>query len=149
GRRASHVDEADALGYVDALVAANDVTARDLQRKDDQWTRAKGFDTFCPVGEPESIEGVDVDALQVVTRVNGEERQRGLVSDMAFGPAHCVSYISRIMTLEPGDLILTGTPEGIGPLFDGDEVEVEIAGITHVVNPVRTREDARSDHSTR
>jgi len=139
GRRARDVDERDALTYVDALVAANDVTARDLQHKDDQWSRAKGFDTFCPVGTPEPIEGIDIGSLQVVTRVNGEERQRGLVSDMAFGPAHLVSYISRIMTLEPGDLILTGTPEGIGPLADGDEVEVEVVGITHVVNPVGSR----------
>ena len=120
-------------------MAANDVTARDLQRKDDQWTRAKGFDTFCPVSTPEPIAGVDVGALEVVTRVNGEERQRGLASDMAFGPAELLSYISHIMTLDPGDLVLTGTPEGIGPLAEGDEVEVEIVGITHVVSPVRSR----------
>ena len=139
GRRASRVSEAEALDFVDEIVAVNDVTARDLQNTDDQWARAKGFDTFCPVGNPEPIEGVDVNALEVVTRVNGEERQRGLASDMAFSPAFLISYISEIMTLEPGDLVLTGTPHGIGPLADGDEVEVEIVGITHVVNPVRTR----------
>ncbi len=139
GRRARDVTEQEALDYVESLVAANDVTARDLQRKDDQWSRAKGFDTFCPVSVPEPIAGVDVDQLEVVTRVNGDERQRGRVSDMAFGPAFLVSYISSIMTLEPGDLILTGTPEGIGPLRDGDEVEVEIVGFAHVVSPVRSR----------
>ncbi len=139
GRRARDVGEAEALAYVESLVAANDVTARDLQRKDDQWSRAKGFDTFCPVGVPEPIAGVDLDGLEVVTRVNDEVRQRGRASDMAFGPAFLVSYISRIMTLEPGDLILTGTPEGIGPLADGDVVEVEITGFARVVNPVRNR----------
>ena len=130
--------EAEAQGAIRGIVAANDVTARDLQKLDSQWTRAKGFDSFCPLGE-EAPAPPDLSALEVVTRVNGEERQRGRVSQMAFGIPMLLSYISRIMTLEPGDLVLTGTPAGVGKLAPGDVVEVEIAGHSRVHNPVRIR----------
>jgi 2-keto-4-pentenoate hydratase/2-oxohepta-3-ene-1,7-dioic acid hydratase in catechol pathway len=136
GRRARRVDEADAWGYVDALVPVNDVTARELQRKDAQWTRAKGFDTFCPVGEPVPLADIDVNGLAVTTRVNGEVRQHAALADMVFSIPFLIAYISRVMTLEPGDLIATGTPEGVGPLAQGDSVEVEVAGVGTVHNPV-------------
>lgn len=136
GERARHVAAADAWSHVRALVPVNDVTARDLQRIDDQWARAKGFDTFCPVGTPVPIDQIDRDALGVVTRVNGEVRQEGAVRDMVFDIPFLVAYISRIMTLVPGDLIATGTPDGIGPLAAGDVVEVEVTGVGAVSNPV-------------
>ena len=136
GRRARFVAEDDGWDHLSHVVPANDVTARTLQRADSQWTRAKGFDTFCPVGTPVPLAEVDVEALRVRTRVNGELRQDAPISDMAFSPPALVSYISRIMTLEPGDLILTGTPEGVGPLVPSDEVEVEIPGVGLVRNPV-------------
>jgi 2-keto-4-pentenoate hydratase/2-oxohepta-3-ene-1,7-dioic acid hydratase in catechol pathway len=117
------------------IVAANDVTARDLQRSDTQWTRAKGFDTFCPVGE-EAPAPHDLRDLTVITRVNGQERQRGSASAMAFDIPTLVSYISHVMTLEPGDLVLTGSPAGVGKLEPGDEVEVEVVGLSRVRNPV-------------
>ena len=135
GRRARHVSEAEALSAIAGFVPLNDVTARDLQRKDDQWTRAKGFDTFCPVG-PRVAPVDDWRALEVVCKVNGEERQRGLASEMAFGIPMLIAYISRIMTLEPGDIVATGTPEGVGPLSPGDVVEVELVGLARVRNPV-------------
>jgi len=136
GRVGRNVPEQDAWSYVSAVVPVNDVTARELQRKDNQWARAKGFDTFCPVGRPVPIAEVDVDALEVVTRVNGEQRQHGHIADMAFPVPFLISYISRIMTLEPGDLLVTGTPEGIGPLVAGDVVEVDVPGVGVLSNPV-------------
>lgn len=137
GRRARHVSEAEALACVAGYAALNDVTARDLQKLDVQFTRAKGFDTFCPVSAPGLAPDGDWRALEVTCRVNGEERQRGRASSMVFGIPTLVAYISRIMTLEPGDLIATGTPEGVGPLTDGDVVEVRVAGVGTVTNPVR------------
>ena len=134
-RRLRHASEAEAVAAIGGVVAVNDVTARDLQRRDGQWTRAKGFDTFCPIGTPNG-DRVDLAALEVVTRVNGEERQRGRSADMAFPIPFLLSYISGIMTLEPGDLVATGTPAGVGRLSDGDTVEVEIVGISSVRNPV-------------
>ena len=131
-RRAS-VD--DAKGAVKSIVAVNDVTARDLQRSDSQWTRAKGFDTFCPMGEP-AAPPADMSNVTVVTRVNGVERQRGKVSDLVFSIPEVLSFISHVMTLEPGDLVLTGSPAGVGKLSDGDEVEVEVVGLSRVSNPV-------------
>ncbi len=125
----------EARGAIRAIVALNDVTARDLQRKDSQWTRAKGFDTFCPIGEP-AKGPVDLAGLTVVTRVNGVERQRGYGSDMVFAIPELLAYISTVMTLEPGDLVATGTPAGVGTLFPGDEVEVEVLGLSRVRNPV-------------
>lgn len=136
GRRARHVAEADAWSYVGALVPVNDVSARDLQKKDGQWSRAKGFDTFCPVGTPVPLGDVDREALAVTTRVNGEVRQDAPVSDMVFTIPFLVAHISRIMTLEPGDLIATGTPDGVGPLAPGDRVEISVRGVGAVSNPV-------------
>lgn len=117
------------------LVAANDVTARDLQKSDSQWTRAKGFDTFCAVGPMGPVPG-DLSALVLTTRVNGEVRQRGKASDMVFDIPTLLAYISQVMTLEPGDLVLTGTPEGVGTLAPGDVVQVEIDGVSRLSNPV-------------
>ena len=136
GKTLTRVSEPDAARGIRAVVAVNDVTARDLQKSDGQWTRAKGFDTFCPLGE-ESSELPDLDNLTVVTRVNGVERQRGKSSEMVFSIPSLLAYISRIMTLEPGDLVATGTPSGVGPLVSGDVVEVEIEGISRVTNPVQ------------
>ena len=138
GRSMTRVSESNAASGIRAVLAVNDVTARDLQKSDSQWTRAKGFDTFCPLGE-ESSELPDLDSLTVVTRVNGVERQRGKSSEMVFSIPSLLAYISRIMTLEPGDLVATGTPSGVGPLVSGDVVEVEIPGVSRVTNPVQER----------
>lgn len=136
GLRARHVSADDAWSYVSAIVPVNDVTARDLQAKDDQWTRAKGFDTFCPLGTPVPLDEIDRAELSVVTRVNGEIRQDGPASDMVFDIPTLVAFVSGIMTLEEGDVIATGTPDGIGPLSVGDEVAVEIGGVVTLTNPV-------------
>lgn len=139
GRRAREVSADEALAFVDAVLPLNDVTARDLQRADDQWTRAKGFDTFCPVGDPVPVDGLELDDLEVVTRVNGEERQRGRASEMAFPIPDLLVFITSIMTLEPGDLLATGTPEGVGFLTPGDRVAVELVGLSLLENPVEAR----------
>ncbi|HET9948572.1 MAG TPA: fumarylacetoacetate hydrolase family protein [Longimicrobiales bacterium] len=136
GRRARHVRAADAWDHVEGLVPLNDVTARELQRADGQWSRAKGFDTFCPVGALTPLADIDLDALAVTTRVNGEVRQSSPASDMVFDIPALVAHISRIMTLEPGDLIATGTPSGVGRLAPGDVVEVEVAGVGTLSNRV-------------
>ena len=138
GRRLRHASEAEAIEGIAAIVAVNDVTARDLQRKDGQWTRAKGFDTFCPVGKPlvGRMSADQLAKLEVVTRVNGEKRQHGKAADMAFSIPFLLSYISSVMTLEPGDLIATGTPAGVGKLEEDDIVEVEVVGVSMVTNPV-------------
>lgn len=137
GTRLRQADERTARAAIAGIACVNDVTARDLQKADGQWTRGKGFDTFCPVGSVVSIgPDVDLQALEVVCRVNGEVRQHGHVSDMAFPIPFLLSYISAIMTLEPGDLVATGTPEGVGPLRAGDVVEVEIPGFSVLRNPV-------------
>jgi 2-keto-4-pentenoate hydratase/2-oxohepta-3-ene-1,7-dioic acid hydratase in catechol pathway len=136
GRRCRQVAEADAMSFVRGYTAANDVTARDLQETDPQWTRAKGFDTFCPLG-PRVVEGLDPAALAVTMRVNGELRQHGSTAEMLFPVARLVSYISGVMTLEPDDLILTGTPPGVGPVQRGDLMEVEVEGIGVLRNRVR------------
>ncbi len=135
GTRLRRASREEALAAIGGVVAANDVTARDLQKTDGQWARAKGFDSFCPVGTV-ATSGWQLDALEVITRVNGIERQRGHVRDMIFPITDLLSYISAIMTLEPGDLLLTGTPEGVGPLAAGDTVEVEVPGVGRVSNPV-------------
>lgn len=136
GRRARFLSEDEAWDHILGLVPLNDVTARELQRADSQWSRAKGFDTFCPVGELTSLGDIDGREATVVTRVNGEERQRGHTSEMVFSIPFLLAYASRIMTFEPGDIIATGTPAGVGPLQAGDEVEVEILGLTRVTNRV-------------
>ena len=129
-------DSEDPFQYVRGYTCLNDVTARDLQKSDGQWTRAKGFDTFCPLGE-ESSELPDLESLGVITRVNGAERQRGQSTEMVFSIPTLLAYISRVMTLEPGDLVATGTPSGVGPLSPGDVVEIEIPGVSRVSNPVQ------------
>ena len=135
GKRLTGASEDEGRAAIRGIVAVNDVTARDLQKTDSQWTRAKGFDTFCPLGE-ESSTFPALDDLTVVTRVNGTERQRGRSSEMVFSIPALLAYISRIMTLEPGDLVATGTPSGVGPLAAGDSVEVEIPGVSRVTNTV-------------
>jgi 2-keto-4-pentenoate hydratase/2-oxohepta-3-ene-1,7-dioic acid hydratase in catechol pathway len=120
------------LGYT----AANDVTARDIQRKESRRTRAKGYDTFCPLGPAIDTELDPQEGLSIIARVNGEIRQSGSTSDLVFGVGEIVSYISKVMTLLPGDVILTGTPSGVGPVEVGDRMEVEIEGIGVLVNPV-------------
>jgi len=136
GKTLKNASESEAVDAISAIVALNDVTARDLQRKDSQWTRAKGFDTFCPIGSPSSSYG-DLSALTVITRVNGEEKQRATASEMVFSIPMLLSYVSHVMTLEAGDIVATGTPAGVAPLKDGDVVEVEIEGVSNVSNPVR------------
>ena len=136
GRRCGGLADAeDPYAYVLGYTCLNDVTARDLQRKDVQFTRGKSFDTFCPVG-PYVVTGLDPSDLLVETRVNGEVRQSGRTSAMAFPVTHLLRYISRAMTLEPGDLIATGTPAGVGPLSEGDLVEVSVGGVGTLRNPV-------------
>jgi 2-keto-4-pentenoate hydratase/2-oxohepta-3-ene-1,7-dioic acid hydratase in catechol pathway len=138
GRRCRDVSPKEAWDCVLGVTCANDVTARDLQQRDHQWTRAKGFDTFSPLG-PWLVTGLserDVADLEVICRVNGEVRQRGRTGEMVFSPTQLIAYISSIMTLEPGDAVLTGTPAGIGPLVTGDVVEVEVEGIGILRNPV-------------
>ena len=135
GRATRNVSEADALEYVLGYTCANDVTARDLQAKDVQFTRAKGFDTFCPLG-PHIETDVDGTGLDIELRLNGEVKQKSNTSDLVFGPAALVAFISSVMTLLPVDVIMTVTPSGIGPIADGDVVEVEIAQIGTLRNPV-------------
>ena len=135
GRVLHHAKESEVQSAIGGIVAVNDVTARDLQNKDGQWTRAKGFDTFCALGEP-SAPPADLSQIEVVTRVNGGERQRARAAEMAFAIPLLLAYISSVMTLEPGDVVATGTPEGVGPLAPGDTVEVTITGLSLVKNPV-------------
>ncbi|HEY6119067.1 MAG TPA: fumarylacetoacetate hydrolase family protein [Pyrinomonadaceae bacterium] len=128
-------DQEDPLAYVLGYTCVNDITARDLQRKDVQFTRAKSFDSFCPVG-PWIVTELDPANASVTTRVNGSVRQQGQTSDMAFSVPFLIRYISRIMTLNPGDLISTGTPAGVGPLKSNDVVEVEVDGVGLLRNEV-------------
>jgi 2-keto-4-pentenoate hydratase/2-oxohepta-3-ene-1,7-dioic acid hydratase in catechol pathway len=129
GRQVRHLREEDWRSAIRGVTLANDVTARDLQTKDGQWTRAKGFDTFCPVGPLVSDE-LDLEAgVTIETRVNGELRQHGSTLDFIFPIPRLLAHISEAMTLEPGDLVLTGTPSGVGPLKAGDVVEISIAGM--------------------
>src|SRR5574341_1982858 len=138
GRRGRAVPEEDALSHVLGYCCANDVTDRDFQKKDDQWARAKGFDTFCPLG-PWINTVLDPGDVTVHGRVNGEVRQQASTRDMVFGVSFLIAHISRIMTLEPGDIILTGTPAGVGPIRAGDRVEIEVEEIGVLSNPVIAR----------
>jgi 2-keto-4-pentenoate hydratase/2-oxohepta-3-ene-1,7-dioic acid hydratase in catechol pathway len=128
-------EDDDPFSYVQGYTCLNDVTARDLQRKDGQFSRAKSFDTFCPIGPLIETE-LDVSDVRVITRVNGEIRQDGRTSQMVFSPAFLIRYISNMMTLNPGDLIATGTPAGVAELHVGDVCEVEIEGLGVLSNPV-------------
>jgi len=136
GREAARLPGPEvALAHVFGATCVNDVTARELQEKEVQFTRAKGFDTFCPVG-PCIATGLDLDRRRVVGRVNGEVRQEGSTEQLVFSVAYLVWYVSRVMTLLPGDIISTGTPSGVGPLLPGDVTEVEVEGVGTLANPV-------------
>jgi 2-keto-4-pentenoate hydratase/2-oxohepta-3-ene-1,7-dioic acid hydratase in catechol pathway len=135
GKHAWRVPAAAALDHVLGYTCVNDVTVRDLQKSDRQWARAKGFDSFCPVG-PSIVCGLDPTDLRITTRVNGDIRQDSRTSHMVFSVAEIIEFISRYMTLEPGDLIATGTPSGVGNLGAGDLVEIEIEGIGVLANRV-------------
>ena len=133
--RLHRVSEAEAMRGIAGFVCLNDVTARDWHKRESQWARAKGFNTFCPVG-PAVVAGLDWRDLEVIGRVNGQVRQHGKARDMLFEIPFLLSHISQVMTLEPGDLIATGTPAGVGRLNAGDIVEVEIPGVGVLRNPV-------------
>lgn len=135
GTRSYQLSRAAALAAVAGYVCVNDVTVRDLQRSDGQWARAKGFNTFCPIG-PRVVPGLDPTRLRIVTRLNGQVRQDSSTSDMIFDVATVIAFCSQYMTLEPGDVITTGTPAGVGNMVPGDVVEVEIEGIGVLRNPV-------------
>ncbi len=141
GKRTRLVSPAEAMGSVLGYTCVNDVTARDLQKKDGQWTRGKGFDTFCPVG-PWIVPAAEVDlaAVRVKTLLDGETKQDAPVSDMIFPVDVIISYVSQFLTLEPGDLIATGTPEGVGPMLPGSTVSVIVAGIGRLDNPVAKKD---------
>lgn len=137
GKRARNVKAADALSYILGYTCVNDVSARDFQRKDGQWTRAKGFDTFCPVG-PCIVprEELDLKSLHVRTFLNGDKKQDSSVTQMLFDVNVIIEYVSAFMALEPGDLIATGTPSGVGPLHPGSKIRIEIEGIGALENTV-------------
>jgi len=142
GRGGKNIKEEEALNYVSELAAFNDVTARDVQTKARKsggpWTLAKGMDTFAPMSRPVPLNEVDdLYDLELECRVNGERRQYGNTNQMIFSVEQLIAYISRFITLEPGDIIATGTPEGIGPIVPGDFVEVEVYGVGKVSNPVK------------
>jgi 2-keto-4-pentenoate hydratase/2-oxohepta-3-ene-1,7-dioic acid hydratase in catechol pathway len=136
GKVAHKVVPDDVASHILGYTAANDVTARALQRTDVQWTRAKGFDSFCPLGPAIDTEFDPSEPNSITCQVNGELKQEGTVNDVVFGVPEIVSFVSSVMTLLPGDVILTGTPAGVGPIEDGDRVEVEIEGIGVLMNPV-------------
>jgi 2-keto-4-pentenoate hydratase/2-oxohepta-3-ene-1,7-dioic acid hydratase in catechol pathway len=136
GATLRHATEEEARRAIRGLVAANDVSARDWQKNDGQWARAKGCDTFLPLG-PEAAAPADLDGVTVVTRHNGVERQRAKASDMVFPIPMLLAYVSRYITLEAGDLLLTGTPAGVHPIVPGDTVEIELVGLSKVSSPVR------------
>lgn len=135
GARLRHATETEARGAIQGLVAANDVSARDWQKNDGQWARAKGCDTFLPLGDVAPVPA-SLDGVTVVTRHNGVEKQRATAADMVYPIPFLLAYVSRYMTLEPGDLLLTGTPSGVAQIAPGDTVEVELVGLSRVSNPV-------------
>ena len=135
GKQGRWIPIEDAQNYVFGYTIGNDITARDLQAKDGQWTRAKGFDTFCPLGPWIETE-LDPSDLLITCRVNSELRQMASSSEMVFSVPQVIAYVSSIMTLKPGDLIFTGTPSGIGSIVSGDEMEIEIEGIGVLHNRV-------------
>lgn len=140
GRRARHLSSETALNYVLGYTCGNDVTARDLQRSDSQWSRAKGFDTFCPLGPWIETE-LALNEQEVLCRVNGEVRQRGHTSQMVFDVPTLLAFVTAVMTLEPGDVLLTGTPAGVSPLQPGDQVEVAVSDVGALRNPVVAERD--------
>lgn len=138
GKIAKDVEVENALESVFGYTVGNDVTARDLQRADGQWARAKGFDTFCPLGPVIETE-FDGASATIETKVNGDVRQSGRIADLIHGIPQLVAYASSVWTLLPGDVIMTGTPAGVGPLVAGDRVEVTVSGIGTLSNPVRAK----------
>ena len=136
GKRGRWIQPEDANEYILGYTIGNDVTARDLQRRDGQWTRSKGFDTFCPIGPWIETEFDPSDAM-ITCHVNDEMRQMASTRDMVFRVRQLIAYASSVMTLEPGDLLFTGTPAGVGPLKEGDEVRVSIEGLGELRNPVK------------
>jgi 2-keto-4-pentenoate hydratase/2-oxohepta-3-ene-1,7-dioic acid hydratase in catechol pathway len=138
GRLARSVRAEEAFRYILGYTCANDVTLRDLQNKDGQWARAKGFDGSCPLG-PWIETVLDPNDVRVETRLNGDTRQSATTAELVFGVATVIEYITEVMTLLPGDVVLTGTPEGVGKLEPGDRVEVEVEGVGVLVNPVESR----------
>ncbi|MBN1476158.1 fumarylacetoacetate hydrolase family protein [Candidatus Sumerlaeota bacterium] len=139
--RCRRVAESEASAVILGVTALNDVTARDLQKLDGQWSRAKGFDTFCPIG-PAIAFGLDPGHLRVTSRINGETRQDSSTDQLVFGVGRLIAHITAFMTLYPGDVIATGTPGGVGPLLDGDTIEVEVEGVGTLTNPVMADPDA-------
>jgi len=139
GRTGRWIPRQEAPSYILGYTIGNDITARDLQRSDQQWTRGKGFDTFCPLGPWIETDLDPADTL-ITCSVEGQMRQMASTRDMIFNIPHLIAFISSVMTLEAGDVIMTGTPAGVGPLLDGDEVQVEIEGIGTLTNKVRTDE---------
>jgi 2-keto-4-pentenoate hydratase/2-oxohepta-3-ene-1,7-dioic acid hydratase in catechol pathway len=137
GRIAKHIAEVDAANVIFGYTIANDVTARDLQRRDGQWSRAKGFDTFCPLG-PVIDTDLDLAHGTIEVSVNGERRQQGRLADMVHSIPAIIAYASSVFTLLPGDVILTGTPAGVGPIVDGDTVDITVSGLGTLSNPVRS-----------
>ena len=135
GATLRHADEATCRRSIRGIIAVNDVSAREWQKNDGQWARAKGCDTFLPLGDEVGAPD-DLESITLITRLNGEEKQRATGADMVFAIPFLLSYISRYMTLEPGDLLCTGTPAGVAPLSPGDSVEVELVGLSAVRNPV-------------
>jgi 2-keto-4-pentenoate hydratase/2-oxohepta-3-ene-1,7-dioic acid hydratase in catechol pathway len=138
GRTARNVKAAEAASYIMGYTCFNDVTARDLQRKDGQWTRAKGFDTFAPIG-PWTETEIDPSDLEIETYLNGKLKQKATTADLIFKIPEILRFVSSVMTLLPGDLIATGTPSGVGPVLPGDEVEVRIQGIGSLINRVEVK----------
>jgi 2-keto-4-pentenoate hydratase/2-oxohepta-3-ene-1,7-dioic acid hydratase in catechol pathway len=134
GVRARNVSESEALAIVSAYVPVNDVTARDLQKSDSQWTRAKGFDTFCPIGPCIAV-GLDPSELSIEGWLNGERRQGSNTRELIFPVPYLIEHVSRFMTLSPGDVITTGTPSGVGPLAPGDRIMVKLEGVGTLSNP--------------
>jgi 2-keto-4-pentenoate hydratase/2-oxohepta-3-ene-1,7-dioic acid hydratase in catechol pathway len=135
GKRCRHATQENALSFVAGYTIVNDVTVRDLQKKDGQFTRAKGFDSFCPCG-PWLVDDVDPTRLRIVTKLDGVVKQDAPTSDMIFDIPTIIAVASRVMTLEPGDLIATGTPSGVAPILSGMTVEITIEGIGTLINPV-------------
>ncbi len=139
GAVARNVPAEDVAQVILGYTIGNDVTARDIQRADGQWTRAKGFDTFCPIGPAIETEFDPAEGMEITCRVNGEVRQSGSTADMVFGVAELIEFITRGMTLLPGDVVFTGTPSGVGPVHPGDRMEIEIEGIGMLGNTVVAR----------
>ena len=136
GKKAKNVEAKDALSVIEGYACANDVTAREQQRADVQWTRSKSYDTFCPLG-PKIVKNLDPNNLEIKLYLNGELKQSSNTSNMIFKAEELVSFISHVMTLLPGDVIMTGTPPGVGEMKRGDIVEVEIEGIGKLINKVK------------